>query len=812
MYQKLFAIHYNNKNFLLFGGDQSVNYRIIFLELREDGSLEYPKFEDFQQLDKIYNKYDPTIIPIEKRKLTQKVRWKSALYSLIVAGTTFFITEAIIPPMLFLENTIIEQNSEKSRENLSLYFEETVTKEDVLEAIENNKKIPQEYKEIAQQVLEVNLKLDPEMDLRLFYENIKKMNFRIVEKSDPFWSDMRDYAGWYSASSGTVYVYEEYKNLPSVIFHEINHAAHELKIIKDGKHLVMVETRGSSLREAMTSKITEEQYETYGYGVERKFLDFFMNIVDDFNYHTYNQKGIMALIEELQQKYPDVDIDYIITYLDAWTKSHNNKISELESFNYKEFMDEVFKLVLENVKEDQPYQNFEQFIKLMDYDIRKDNIAEYLIQFQQVLKEKNSPYADGSEKLNQIYYFDKFLIDDDNMTVEEKLKLYNELFDDLLNHITPTNVYRDLDKFLSVVEYDVISYREIEKYIKQYDEKVVSLGFLSEETIQKARSIQNIIKTKDDYYWCLDTDIFVEYALSKNGLTVFPFDVDYHTTTINEQGQIEKVTLSGNPFEIEQFFNIDDQDKILRFLAQNKELPLESKETKEAFVKEYNLFEDRKCNQFSNGEEAFLEITPDMFVLIGYDQTNQLGFQLVQNDQIIYSTCDQLSNTMNRIPYEIYSKLYRGEEIDEEKYIDSILSKEYLDQVQVEILEYYFPNMNIEILEDKTREYQFEEPWTLIVDEKEIPIQNVFFYVNFSKDGDVTQDIYFHFPGEEDQFIGTFADFPAEIINTKFLKQILKDTHYKFPSNRVIELTREELNSILQQFLTQTEKKETRNR
>ena len=70
---------------------------------------------------------------------------------------------------------------------------------------ENNKNIPDKYKPIAEQVLDVNLNIDPEMNLRLFYENLKRMSFKIVYSKDPAYLGMREYAAaWYNSLSGTI--------------------------------------------------------------------------------------------------------------------------------------------------------------------------------------------------------------------------------------------------------------------------------------------------------------------------------------------------------------------------------------------------------------------------------------------------------------------------------------------------------------------------------------------------------------------------------------------------------------------------------
>ena len=831
MYYKLFGITFNNKKFLLFGGDQSVDYRILFLELKEDGTIDYPELSDYEALNEIYNKKD-YIKYAEKKPMSQKARIKSTILSVLMAADLLALAHVAKPAFSTLGQLVKSINHEvvTDRESFSSFFQEEVTREDVVRAISENRNIPDKYKHIAVEVLDVNLELDPEMDLHLFYENIKRMSFQSVYRYDIAYLDMCDHAAaWYNIATGRIFVYKEYEDDEGTIFHEINHAAHDIMILKDDIFFEINDSRGQSLEEAMTEKIKGEAYNPWAYETQRRFLNYFLLNTKEFNYSEYNKAGIPGLIDELKVLYPDVDIDYIITYLDAWTRSNNANINEIKHYNFREFQDELFKIAIANINLNNPYGLLYSFSDLFMNEYDYDTAMEYFRRYNQALVDKGCSEIYGSFKLKEeLYAFRKGLLKESELDNE----YFESIFEDVLNNMNRENAYQDLDIFVLLLTRTGHSNMiEENKYIERYDEKIASLGYLTEEQIQQTRSINNMIRTEEgEYCWCVDPGLIFSRTGTAYGYLSIPFGVEYHATIFDEDGISRKTTLPGDPLEVHQMNDSYEQDCVLRYLVKHPEANLYSKETKEGIAAENSFFDNRKCNMFTSGEEAFPKITPDMFVEIGLDENGKIGFKLMQGEKCIYSTCDHFSGYTSKIPYSIYTKFYCETDEEEEKSVDRLLSEKYLSHVKQEFLSYYCPNLSFTETKGEPekvhrtyididgsshtynsyespmiREYEFESPITLILDGNEVPIQDVFFYVNFSKDGMVTQEIYTHIPGEEDTYIGDFGKYPADVTTTVFLRDVLRDINYPIPENRTIDITRQELGKILNQFLYQTD-------
>ena len=376
MFKKLFTINYNNKKFLILVDD---NHRKTFLEVK-DGSLTYPTLEDFKYLHKVYNEKDPLITYVTKYKYVEKIVHNDKLMDLKVAISTGLLAMSLFAlttpnSMVTFEPTPTvastmpadpygwryDMNYEESLQYLErVNHNQTVTKNDVILAINNNKNFGEREKTIAINLLSSMLELDPGMNLRAYYESMKDYTIEYVS-SEELQEETNLYIdGYCNASRKLIKVAQNAEDF--VIAHELAHAAHILSIEVSGKWVNLYEGSGAFLAEAITDRMASQLYgDKCGYFIEGLVLDFFLYNTDEFNYHTYNSSGIIALINELKEKYPDVDIDYIIDFFQCNTDTAGSlgvgtKISE-----NKEVLDELFKITMANISKDNPYESFKKF-------------------------------------------------------------------------------------------------------------------------------------------------------------------------------------------------------------------------------------------------------------------------------------------------------------------------------------------------------------------------------------------------------------------------------------------------------------------
>lgn len=188
-YKKLFPIKYNSKRFMIFIDE---NNRRTFLEINNKEEYEYPTLEDFVALNKIFNEKDPFIcymVPKFKFKECVKTIKNGALSLLTVitiinsmptalGATTNVevqddrsISVSISSPKKEKQEIIIED-----LDDLNKYLGQlNVTKEMVYEVVDHNNNMPNKYKRIAKDIVEEMTSLYPNINLRIFYENIKDL-------------------------------------------------------------------------------------------------------------------------------------------------------------------------------------------------------------------------------------------------------------------------------------------------------------------------------------------------------------------------------------------------------------------------------------------------------------------------------------------------------------------------------------------------------------------------------------------------------------------------------------------------------------
>ncbi len=820
MFQRLFAVKYNGKKFLLFRNVKDSH--IAFLEWKENGDLSYPEYNDYIKLNDIYNNHDYGVLEAERLGFTEKVKWKDLLLVLLIEGSFLLGATNLVSHLTNSERaaiaSVIPSNAITDREALSYYFEERITRDDVVEAINNNPNLEDKYKEAAIEVLDTNLALDPDIDLRIYYENMKRLKVVIVPNGDKKHEDMKA-EGWFNAKECTIYLRE---NFTGVVDHELNHAVHTLNLQTDGTLFQFYETQGHSLAEAMTEVITNKGNLDFSlaYNTPRKVLKYFLENTEKFDYHTYNTKGISALIEELKEKYPDVDIDYIISYIDKWTESNNRFIEELDFYNYKEFLDELFNIAIENIDENEPYKAFYSFFDMAKDRLRQDYAKEYFQKYVTVLESKGlSNEERNSLMLEEIENETNYAAIAD----EEKASFYEEKFQEALNSITRENAYKGLNKFISIFRSSEYHTYELEaEYENRYDQEVVNRGILTQEQIDQIRSISSFIKTDDNIYLaCVEHDL--SYSVRQDEyIQVFNYGRDYKTEIINEHGERVPFTISDPTFKLNRTWL--DSNRILSFIAKHQGTPLgdiTNLETKEAISEEFKYFDNIKFNKLSNGEVLFDEVTPDMFVQVGNGEDGKLGFQLLRGEEILYSTVNRFTTPTVKIPYSVYPHMVErrlGKEITEEECsIDYLLSARYFDNAEYSVLSYYAPNMRMERNPESTYEnrnevnsrlYDFDEPIRVIIDGKEYTQADVYFYTDFDKGYEaIDENIMLHIPGEEDVLIGNYSNLEMKYSYFYNLEDIFNEMGKPIPENRELSFTKAELKELLREFLARENEK-----
>ena len=814
MFKKLFEITYKKKNFLLLATEE---HRITFLEIDKDGNLKYPEYSDFIELYEIYNNHD---IKYEEKtvKYKEKVNWKGMLLSVIVSTGIYggAINLVLRPNTRSLEliGQTITQEVYSNRSDLSTYYEDEVTREDVINAIQNNPNIEDYYKEIAIRVMDANIAQDPNINLRIYYENMNDLKITIVPKiSLRSWLNS-DYAGWFDSLKCEISLQEEYAKNENVVAHELNHAMYCLYTHNEDHVIRLNEDHGDSLMEAMTNRIIENEFGYHGsYEIQQKVLDFLMNCADEFDYSTYNKYGISALIEELKEKYPEVDIDYIVDYMDAMTKTyHHSEMIQMKTKNYNFIMNELLKLAKANINVDNPYDEFERFLELISKEEDIHTIEQYFREYNQVLQEKGIAIANTYEMYQMILKKDvrEFF---KGKTDEEKKELLDKIFNELRNNINREKLYSNFylfDSILSKVDYG--SYSTLEEYRRRYDEQIVKNGYLTAEQIGQIRSMVGIAKDGDSLYWVYKRGDVFDGVFQNRSFKMIAIDGNFDFVTDNESGLIVDGEINNILFDYSNFFEMD-QDRLLTLIANNPELEeFYKNDNKKALIEQLHIFDDTIYNTFENGEKAFDTITPDMTVEIGFDENKEIGLILRDKDHVIYGTCQRFSSIPVKIPYQIYSNLVERMSTQGYTTIESIISPEYFKKIRTDFLEYLLPSVYVNYVEEKDEnnegkkkaQYDFREPTIVKIDENTYTSRDIYVYIDFEKTKeDILERITLHIPGEN-IFLGNYSDMSYRgkyLLNNLFLDELFEELGIQPTYDNVYEYSREELINTITSIL-----------
>lgn len=223
MFKKLFTINYNNKKFLIL---VDAKHRKTFLEVKDD-KLIYPTLEDFKYLHKVYNEKDPLICYVTRYNYGERIVHESKLTSLILAVQLGLLSITALSFDTTTNNSnAIYRDYETSQTYYSSIYKDTITRKDVIRAINDNKNFNERERRIASTLLDDMLKLDPDMNLRVYYENIKDLRIEYITYENLHKETNEFIGGYYNSNGNYIKVVDDSSDM--VIAHEIAHSAHNL--------------------------------------------------------------------------------------------------------------------------------------------------------------------------------------------------------------------------------------------------------------------------------------------------------------------------------------------------------------------------------------------------------------------------------------------------------------------------------------------------------------------------------------------------------------------------------------------------------
>ena len=262
--------------------------------------------------------------------------------------------------------------------------EEVVTVEKIILAINNNRNMGPRYKDLARKLLNNIVSVEPNFNLRIFYENIQSLVVKVFDDEE---EEKYNLYTHYDVKNNMIYM-KKGSDDPTVC-HELMHTARSLYRITEKNILIVCDKKGNSLNEAVIDSMVGTLYSGYeGSFYERKVLDYLLND-EEIDYEQYSNYGVRYLIDDFKIKYNNVDIDYIVHYFDT-KKIRSSRIGDtIRLENNKKICDELFLVCLNNINpyDDDVYHTFEKFLDLLG-NYNQITFTHYQNRFNQYLAER----------------------------------------------------------------------------------------------------------------------------------------------------------------------------------------------------------------------------------------------------------------------------------------------------------------------------------------------------------------------------------------------------------------------------------------
>ena len=398
-YQKLFPIEYNNKTFMIFIDE---NNRKTFLEINESGEYVYPILEDFISLHKMYNTKELFICYAPKFTFKEKVK---VLKGSVVSLLTVVIMLNNIPTALAANQKLevkddeliisaetLEQTTKYTaptnvlEEIARILGEQNVTKEMVIEAINNNDNLNDKYKTIATNLLNAITDKYPNFNLIVFYENIKTMKVEeyTIEEFKEKYPEAPGGGANYNAATNQITTIDEVEI--EVLYHEMFHATHTIYRQTDNYIITRLE-ENTGIDEVFTDMgaslviLSKNSYKEQG-----KIVEYLLTTAD-YTLEDYNNYGVKAFIEKLSNKYPTVDINYISEALNTMSTTLIYQGKEVAIDSCPDLIDELFEICLQNISLENSYASFNHFAKIFFNATDPELVFNYLEKYNEKLKQ-----------------------------------------------------------------------------------------------------------------------------------------------------------------------------------------------------------------------------------------------------------------------------------------------------------------------------------------------------------------------------------------------------------------------------------------
>lgn len=256
-----------------------------------------------------------------------------------------------------------------------------VTATEIKQMISNNNEISAKYKELLYTFTDNLVREYPDVDLRVFYENLKTLAVVECDKNELMINSLSaDSSGCYRKDRNKIYVLKDYVYEPGtwdyqVIMHEFSHVLKSGNWDINDKNVVVsfesVSTNGEIIGEALNSIFAVRMYDKdeqdIAYQLQSNYLQLILENMDNYKLDDFINKSFTYFESKLNECNNNDDAVKIMTLIKAqYTDYHDDSI-EIEQKEFYPIYDYIANMVYRN-----------NLYADMNYDEAK-NVCDYMI-------------------------------------------------------------------------------------------------------------------------------------------------------------------------------------------------------------------------------------------------------------------------------------------------------------------------------------------------------------------------------------------------------------------------------------------------
>ena len=418
-------------------------HKYFFVRKNDNNKLEYITLQELVELTNVFIPKDYVLL-IEEGKNKKKLK----LIPMIFIGTTLFVMTTGCGRMLDNEyNNHISQNepvqtpytnsvstteekveekakedvvdkileeANKKKENFEVegliegfhmkivldssrldevlgYPKEDITYEKIKETINSNSSIPKKFKTMYIDLANNLQREYPNMDLRVWYENLKTMKVLEVEEMEMKVKAVSATAyACYRKDENTIYTVKDYKYEPGtweyqVIMHEMAHPIRSGFIKKNGEEIRIQFTDKSGdgviIEEALNSLLALRSYDKserdIAYQLQSNMVEMMVESLDNYTYQDFVEHNITYFENELNKQNGDDKAIEMLALINLQYKDYHDKNMEVEQKNFYPLYDYIAKMyyrkkINPNMSYDTAKKIRDEYIDRMTYDVPEE--------------------------------------------------------------------------------------------------------------------------------------------------------------------------------------------------------------------------------------------------------------------------------------------------------------------------------------------------------------------------------------------------------------------------------------------------------